>query len=530
MNQTKIVQLKRPKPLVLLIIDGFGVAPLKEGNLFYEAKAPYLKKLIASYPATTLWAHGEHVGLLPQEGGNCLFGHLTMGSGRVISQNLIKINKAIEDRSFFSNPILLNLSEHLNKHNSSLHLVGLLSDQSAHSSINHLYALLEFIESRKIGKVFLHLFLDGIDADKEAGLNLLKDLKVKIAKMAHVSIATISGRYFAMDRDKNWSRIEKSFLAINQGEGEQVGSVEVVAEIEKKYKNKIYDDHILPIIFHHFKGVKDGDGLLFFNFRADYLKELTSVFARKDFAEFPANKKNSLFVATLTDYGKEIKSEIVFPYAAIKKYLADVLDENGLKQLYITETEKYSYLTYFFNGRSEEEKPTRKMVLVPSEAGLHHFENPNLKAMEIAKNVEEDILKGESDFLAVNLVNADVIGNTGDIKATKKAIEIIDKAVKIITNAVLAKGGVLILTSDHGNVEEMAFKKDDKSKIKHSSNPVPFILVNGKLEGKVGALSNIPANDLSLAIPKGGLADVAPTILKILGIKQPKEMTGKSLI
>jgi 2,3-bisphosphoglycerate-independent phosphoglycerate mutase len=524
----------RPKPVVLVILDGWGVAPKSEGNAVALAKTPTINRLIATYPAMTLRASGDEVGLSWGEMGTSEVGHLNLGTGRIFYQTLPRINKSIESGSFFDNSVLKETAAHVKKHKSSLHLMGLVSTGRVHSTMDHLYALLKFAREQKIKKVYIHAFLDGRDTIYNSGIDFISKLQEKIKEYGVGKIATLSGRFYAMDRDNHWDRTEKVYRAIAEGKSDEYFS-DPLAAIRASYKKKIYDEEFVPtVIVEHKKPVamiEDKDAVIFFNYRADRARQITKTFVLEKFDKFPrTNFFPKLFFVTMTEYEKGLPVNVVFPPEEIKICLAKVLSEAGMKQLHIAETEKYAHVTFFFNGMEEKEYKGEDRVIIPSPRVASYDQVPEMSALEIAERLTKEIMNQKYDFIVVNFANADMVAHTGNLKATIKAAEVIDKCIKKILDVVLSLNGVLIITADHGNAEEIINLQTGEIDKEHSTNPVPLILVGKEWEGKTLGLEEAVAGDLSLVTPVGVLADVAPTILKIMGISKPEEMTGAALI
>lgn len=520
-----------PKPVVLIILDGWGIAPASAGNAVSVAKTPVMQRLVTSYPATTLQASGMEVGLPRGEMGNSEVGHLNLGTGRIFYQNLPRIDQAIENRSFFENPILISASRYLQKNSDAkLHLMGLLSAGGVHSSVQHLEALLEFSHQQKLEQVYLHLFLDGRDMARDSGRSLIEKLLAKIKeKNYQAKIASLAGRFFAMDRDNRWDRVEKAYRLLTAGEGEQAKSP--VAAIRASYKKQVFDEEFLPTIIDRKGLIQNKDVAVFFNFRADRARQLTKAFVLPGFTKFerPEYLQNLRFI-TMTEYEKDLPVEVIFPPELPQTCLARVLSEQGLRQMHIAETEKYAHVSYFFNGMREEPFPLEERAIIPSPRVASYAQKSEMAAPEITKKVVEAISKDQFDFIVVNFANGDMVGHTGDLKATIKAIETVDRGLGEIVDAALVHSGIVIVTADHGNAEELQNLQTKEIDKEHSTNPVPLVLVSREFEGKKMGWPDAVGGDLSLIPPTGLLSDVAPTILKIMNIAQPAEMTGRSLI
>jgi len=524
----------RPKPVVLCVLDGWGVNQPYSGNAITQAKLPYYNELIAHYPSLTLMASGEAVGLPWGEAGNSEVGHLNLGLGKVVYQDLPRINKAISDNSFFENKALLGAAEHVKKNQSALHLIGLLSNGGVHASIDHVVALLALAREKKVDRIFIHAFLDGRDTAYNSGVGFIEDLERATNEYGRGKIATVSGRFYAMDRDSHWDRVEKAYSAIVFGKGKT--AADPVKAISESYEKKVYDEELLPVVIVDNKGepvgkVSENDAIIFFNFRPDRAREITKAFVLPSFDKFkrgPAIK--NLFFACFTEYEKGLPVQIVFSDEAVKNTLGEAISKAGLKQLRIAETEKYAHVTYFFNGGKEEKSEGEDHVIVPSPRIDSYDLKPEMSANEVTKKIEEAVRKNLYDFILVNYANADMIGHTGNLKAAIKAVETVDKCLSRLCRAVLRSGGAVVITADHGNAESMFNMQTATMEKEHSVNPVPLILVGKDFEGKALSGGDAIGSDLTLSRPAGILSDVAPTILKIMGVPKPKEMTGRSLI
>ncbi len=525
--------MDRPKPVVLAILDGWGIAPRGKGNAIAAAKTPNIDKLVATYPVMTLRASGDEVGLSWGEMGTSEVGHLNLGTGRIFYQTLPRINKAIGDGSFFKNKVLRDAAAHVKKNKSNLHLMGLVSSGRVHTTLEHLYALLKLAKEQKIKNVFIHCFLDGRDTIYNSGLDFIKKLQAEMKKTGVGKIATISGRFYAMDRDNRSDRTEKAYRAIAEGKSDEYFSDPLEA-VKKSYDKKVYDEEFVPVVILERKkpvaNFSEDDAVIFFNYRADRARQMTRAFVMADFNKFPReNFYPKLFFATMTEYEAGLPVKVIFPPEEIKICLAKVLSDAGLKQLHIAETEKYAHVTFFFNGMKEEEFPGEDRIIVPSPHVASYADKPEMSAKIITEKLIKEIMSRKYDFIVVNFANADMVGHTGKFKPTAEAVETVDKYIGQIADIVLPMGGIMALTADHGNAEEVFNLQTGEIDKEHSTNPVPFILVGRDLKDGVGAAGPVET-DISLIPPVGVLADVAPTILKIMNIKQPEEMTGTALI
>ncbi|MEK7580154.1 MAG: 2,3-bisphosphoglycerate-independent phosphoglycerate mutase [Patescibacteria group bacterium] len=524
---------KQAKKLtVLVILDGWGIAPPSQGNAITLAKTPFFNKLTASCPTFTLQASGEAVGLPWGVMGNSEVGHLNIGSGKIIYQNLPRINRLIISGEFFKNEVILKAIKHAKKNNSNLHLMGLVSRGNVHSSLDHLYALIDCASQQNFERVFIHAFLDGRDTPKDSAKIFIAELEEKLKFYKRGKIATISGRYYAMDRDNHWERIEKVYRMMTEGKGQS--SKNTLGTIKTSYQNNIFDEEFGLTVITDKNGlplatVQENDALIYFNYRPDRARELTRAFVSDDFSGFNRGSKiKNLFFATMTEYEDGLPVEIISPTELITTPLAKVISENNLAQLHVAETEKYAHITYFLNGGSEKSFSGEDWVLVPSPRIASYDEKPEMSAPIVAQKVIEAISSNKYDFIAINFANPDMVGHTGNLSATVKATEIIDKLLGEIILAALEKNGNIIITADHGNAEELVNLRNGEIDKEHSTNPVPLIIVGHDYE--ITRANDYVSSDLSLVPSIGVLADIAPTILKIMGIKQPPEMTGTPLI
>ncbi|HMB45940.1 MAG TPA: 2,3-bisphosphoglycerate-independent phosphoglycerate mutase [Candidatus Methanoperedens sp.] len=498
---------------MLMILDGFGLRERTQGNAIASARTPNLDHLFSSYPHSTLEASGMSVGLPDGQMGNSEVGHLNIGAGRIVYQDLTRITKSIIDGDFFKNPVLLEAILNARTKNSSLHLIGLLSDGGVHSHNSHLYALLELAKKNDVKKVFVHAFLDGRDVPPKSALNYIADAQIKM-KESGGEFATISGRYFSMDRDKRWDRVEKAYDAMTSGIGETVSSARLA--VEKAYERGETDEFVTPtvILRDNIQApvILDNDSVIFFNFRSDRAREITRAFTIKDFKEFRRkNYPNTDFVC-LTQYDETFNVPVIFPSESLKNILADVLSFHHLKQLRIAETEKYAHVTFFFNGGRETPVEGEERILVPSPGVATYDMQPEMSAFSVTDEAVKAISSGKFDIIILNFANPDMVGHTGVFDAAVRAVEAVDKCVGILFEKVIASGGLLILTADHGNAEQML---DENGGIHtaHTCDKVPFLICDPKVR-----------------VQDGILADIAPTLLEILGIEKPMEMTGKSLL
>lgn len=505
--------------ILLLVMDGFGINHKKEGNAIALAKKPNLDRLLANYPHTVLGASGLDVGLPEGQMGNSEVGHLNFGAGRIVYQEITRIDKTIKDGSFFQNQVLLEAMNKVRENNSALHLLGLVSDGGVHSSLNHLYALLRLAKEKGLEKVYVHTFMDGRDTSPTAGKDYIAELLSKFKEYGIGRLSTIVGRYYAMDRDKRWERIEKAYRAMVYGEGKLTS--DPVKAVEKSYQEEVTDEFIKPIVVSEdgnpLSGrIRQKDVGIFFNFRADRARQLSYVLSEKDFREFDKGNDLVIHLVTLTQYDEKLRASVAFPPVKLKNILPEVLSKKGLKQLRIAETEKYAHVTFFFNGGEEKPFEGEDRILIHSPKVPTYDLKPEMSAYEVTDRVVQEILSRKYDFILLNYANPDMVGHTGIIDAAIKAIEAVDTCVGRVVDAVQKVGGIVMVTSDHGNAEMMVDYESGDSFTAHTTDLVPFILVKDGFKGKLRE--------------KGILADVAPTILFLMEIPKPAEMDGENLI
>lgn len=521
----------RPKPVALIVLDGWGIATAFAGNAISQANLSNLNSYIANYPTLALVASGEGVGLPWGEAGNSEVGHLNLGLGRIIYQDLPRINKAIADQSFYQNKVLLEAVEQAKKNKSKIHLLGLVSSGCVHSSFEHLEALIALMGENKVNEFYVHAILDGRDTPFNSGLGFINALEKSLAGTKG-KIATLSGRFYAMDRDNHWERTAKAYEAMALGRGEKQESA--AEAIQASYEKKIYDEEFMPTVITQngeaTAKIEDRDAVIFFNYRPDRARQLTKAFVLPSLLKFKREKYLNLFFAAFTEYEKNLPIAVVFPQEVIKNTLGEVLSQAGLKQLRIAETEKYAHVTYFFNGGREIQSAGEDHVLVSSPRVSSYDLKPEMSALEVTDKTLKAIEQADYDFILLNFANADMVGHTGNLKATVKAAETVDRCLGKIVNSILNKGGLLFITADHGNAESLFNMQTGQIDKEHSANPVPFLIIGKDYEGKSLSLPDAPGGDLSLLKPQGMLADVAPTILKVLNLEKPSEMTGRSLI
>lgn len=508
------------KPLMLMILDGWGYNPEKDGNATLEAKLPNMASLLEKYPKTLLKASGKAVGLPEGQMGNSEVGHLNIGAGRVVYQEITRIYKEIEEEKIFANKVLLKAMRRTKETGKALHLLGLLSDGGVHSHIDHLFALLDMAVVQGVERLYLHIILDGRDVLPQSAKTYITQLEKKLKEIGKGEIATVSGRYYTMDRDKRWDRVEKAYKALVYSEGSTAPSA--LAAVEKSYDMKIVDEFVNPTVIIDDKSnpvsnVQDGDSVIFFNFRADRAREITRAFIDDDFNGFDRPNKPNVHYVCLTQYDVTFECPVAYPPQNLENTLGEVLAGHKKKQLRIAETEKYAHVTFFFNGGVEEPYEGEERVLIPSPKVATYNLKPEMSAVEVTDKLLEKISKEEYDFVVVNFANPDMVGHTGCFDSTVKALETVDTCLGRIAEEMQRKGAPLILTSDHGNSETMLDLETNSPLTAHSTSKVPFIIVDDFYKGKVLRTG-------------GALCDIAPTILEIMSIKIPPQMTGKSLV
>ena len=496
-----------------MILDGWGIAPASSTNAATLAQTPNLDKYFANYPHTQLEASGRQVGLPAGQIGNSEVGHLNIGSGRIIYQSLTRISKAIEDGDFFTNPVLVGVVEAVKANGKALHVLGLLSDGGVHSHITHIIALLDLAKRHGLTEVYVHAFLDGRDVPPQSALTYVEQLEAAMQDLGVGKIATVSGRYYAMDRDKRWERVAKAYATVVKGEGLKASTA--AAGIQASYDTGVTDEFVVPFVV---EGVDErisaGDGVIFANFRPDRAREITRAIIDEDFPYFerPSDVRPVHF-ACMAQYDATIAAPVAYPPESIDDTLGQILAERGLRQLRIAETEKYAHVTFFFNGGVEEPNKNEERILIPSPKVATYDLQPEMSAEEVTQALLAELDKDKFDVVILNFANPDMVGHTGVLAAAIKAMEKVDNCVGRIVEKVLSLEGSICICADHGNLEKMA-EDDGEPNTAHTTNPVPFILIDKEKR----------------QLHEGILADIAPTMLELLHIPQPEAMTGKSLI
>ena len=503
------------KTTMLMILDGFGMNEKEEGNAVKLANIPNIRRVMKEYPNTILHTSGLDVGLPEGQMGNSEVGHTNIGAGRIVYQELTRITKSIEDGDFFSISEFVEAIDNCKKNNSKLHIMGLLSDGGVHSHQRHLFALLELAKRRDFEDVYVHCFLDGRDTPPASAEGYLAELENKMKEKGVGKIATVIGRFYAMDRDKRWERVEKAYNALVKGEGDKFNSVS--AAIENSYQKEIFDEFVKPTVICNneqpIATISENDSVIFFNFRPDRAREITRAIVDEEFDGFARDYFKTYFV-TFTNYDDTIKNvSIAFKKAEIKNTFGEIVSRNGLKQLRIAETEKYAHVTFFFNGGEERQYEGEDRILIPSPKVETYDLKPEMSAFEVTDKVVEAIHSRMYDSIILNFANPDMVCHTGNIEAAIKALEALDGCVQRVVEAIEEEQGILLITADHGNAEQMVDYKTGELHTAHTTNPVPLVIV-----GK------------DVKIKEGRLADLAPTMLDLMGIEKPEDMTGESLI
>ncbi|HEU4963482.1 MAG TPA: 2,3-bisphosphoglycerate-independent phosphoglycerate mutase [Bacilli bacterium] len=506
------------KPVALIILDGFGCRKETEGNAVAQANKPNFDRYWKTYPHTQLTASGEAVGLPPGQMGNSEVGHLNIGAGRVVYQDLTRVSKSIREGEFYDNPAFLGVINHCKEKGTALHLYGLVSDGGVHSHINHLMALLDLCKRHDLTNVFVHAFLDGRDVIPGSARRYIADLKKRMEELGVGKIATVQGRYYAMDRDKRWERTEKAYRAMVYGEGPQYD--DPMEALEESYQKSVTDEFVMPTVIVGEDGrpvgqIRDNDGIIMFNFRPDRAVQISQVFTNKDFRGFDRGDKfpQDLYYVTLTKFSESVGGFVAYKPTDLDNTLGEVLTQNNKVQIRIAETEKFPHVTSFFSGGREDEFEGEERILIPSPKVATYDLQPEMSVYEVKDALLERLSQNDVDFLVLNFANPDMVGHTGDLQAVIKAIEAVDECLGQVVDKILEMGGVCLITADHGNADVMITENGEPCTT-HTTNPVPFIVTR---EG--------------VTLREGGiLADIAPTVLKLMELPQPQEMTGKSVV
>jgi 2,3-bisphosphoglycerate-independent phosphoglycerate mutase len=504
--------MERKKFVGLVILDGWGIRFCKAGNAVAQANTPNYDRWLEEYESSILDASGEAVGLVAGQMGNSEVGHLNIGSGRVVYQSISKINRAIESGDLISSELLESEFEHCKQKDKNFHLVGLLGPGGVHSHVDHMLALIEICGENGIVPV-LHLITDGRDTPPRSGKNYYQEIE-NVVLSGRAKVGSVGGRFYYMDRDNRWDRTAKAYETMT-GDG-KFTDLSVSEILAKSYANDVTDEFVIPLALDRNAIVRGGDHILFFNFRADRMRQIVRLFAGLDTPEYPQKKSlEGISVISMTQYAKDLPTKILFSPEVVTNTLSQVLSENGMKQFHIAETEKYAHVTYFFNGGNEKLFEGEERLMIPSPKVSTYDLQPEMSAREVARAVLDRINTANDDFILVNFANPDMVGHTGDISAAKKAVDCVDQCAGEVVEAIIKKGGVAIVTADHGNSEQMVDLFTGEPHTYHTTNPVNFIVIS---------------DQYFQLQPRGKLADISPTILNMLNISTPKEMTGKNLV
>lgn len=510
--------MSRPKPIALIILDGFGLRDEVAGNAVVQAHKPNFDRYWKEYPHTQLGASGLSVGLPDGQMGNSEVGHLNIGAGRIVYQYLTRVTKSIEEGAFFQNEVFINALQHVKEKNKKLHLYGLVSDGGVHSHINHLFALLELAKKQEVEEVYVHAFLDGRDVAPDSAVKFIEQLQAKMDELGVGRLATVQGRYYAMDRDKRWERTEKAYQAMVYGEGPHY--TDPVKAIRESYEKSVFDEFVKPtvIVDEHDQPVgkiESEDAIIFFNFRPDRAIQISHVFTDTDFRGFERGEgfPKDVYYVCLTHFSETVNGYVAYKPTNLDQTFGEILNQHDLKQLRIAETEKYPHVTYFFSGGREAEFDGETRILIPSPKVATYDLKPEMSIYEVTDAALKEIEEEKHDVIILNFANADMVGHSGKLDAAVKAVEAVDENLGRVVESVLANGGIALITADHGNADHML---DDKGNpiTSHTTNPVPFIVTKENVELRGGGI----------------LADIAPTMLKLLEIEPPQQMTGKSII
>ena len=515
------------RPIVLIVLDGWGLSPSTQGNPIREATLPTIDKLNKYYPLTALQASGIAVGLPWNTPGNSEVGHMTIGSGRVIYQNLPRISLAVQDGSFFKNTAFLSAINRVKENGGALHIMGLVGEGSVHSNKDHLYMLLQMAAQNNLTKVFIHAFTDGRDSPPTSGIHTLKEVMSRATMLGAGTLASIGGRNWGMDRNNNWDRVEKAYKVLTEG---TPGTDDLLASVEASYRKDITDEYIEPVMLTKdgkpVGTIQDGDSIIFFNYREDRAREITKAFTLPDFDGFPRPKKLDINFVTMTEYERNLPVNVAFAPEEVSNALGEILSKNGKLQLRIAETEKYAHVTYFFNGGKEKAWPGEDRLLVPSPTVAHFDEVPEMSSAGTTEKTIEAVRSGKYDFILLNYASPDMVGHTGNEEASIEAVESTDKCLSLLIPVVLEAGGAVLITADHGNVEEVRNLKTGEVDTEHSKNPVPFWFITADNHREKTAEEMVREENQV----EGLLSDIAPTILDLMGLEKPEEMHSQSLI
>jgi 2,3-bisphosphoglycerate-independent phosphoglycerate mutase len=516
--------MERLRPFVLCVLDGWGISERTDGNAIAMANTPAMDRLSTAYPYTTLGASGLNVGLPEGQIGNSEVGHINIGAGFVVYQDSTRISEAIKEGTLFQEQVLLDACAHVKKHGSQLHLLGLLGPGGVHAYSAHLYALLRLAKQQELERVFVHAILDGRDTMPQSSYGYMQELLGELETVGVGQVATVNGRYYAMDRDKRWQRTAKAYRAMVFAEGEI--APDPLTAIEQSYKAEVTDEFVLPTVIMHdgtpVATVQDNDAVIFYNFRGDRPRQLTKAFVLPDFDGFDRGQQlQNLYFVTMTEYEAGLPVHVAFPAQNVEEPLAKVISDAGLMQFHTAETEKYAHVTFFINGGREEPFPGEDRLLVPSPNVATYDLQPEMSARGVADTAIDAIQSNKYDFVVMNFANADMVGHTGDLEVTIKAVEVVDENVGRVVDAVLERGGGILITADHGNADQMIDYATGGPHTAHTTNPVPCVIIV--------VPDDSPLRHAKLR-SRGKLADIAPTILEILGLPKADQMTGQTLI
>lgn len=519
----------KKKPYIFIIRDGWGYSPETRYNAIYEAKPEFHLKYINNYPTTLIQASGIYVGLPDNNQGSSEVGHLNIGAGRVVYQNLVRISKDVDDGAFYTKESILKAIDHINKYNGNIHIFGLIQDQGVHAHTKHLLGYLEAFKRKNIPseKIFIHMISDGRDTPPSSAKDYAKEVIEYNKNNNYGKIVSITGRYYAMDRDNRWERVKLFYDLLFYGKSEYPIFNDVFEAIDDAYKNDQTDEFIKPRIIRGFKTINDNDLIVFFNYRFDRAREISKSIIEENFDFFERKKIGNLYFLATTEYYEEIKSaklakvDVVFPLESMKNLMGEVISNNGLRQLRIAETEKFAHVTFFFNGQQDIVYPGEDRILVPSPKVPTYDLQPEMSAYEVKDKMLEALDSGVYDFIVLNFANPDMVGHTGVMEATVKACKVVDECVGAVVEKALSMDGVIFLFSDHGNAETMMDLQTMQPQTAHTSNPVWLTIISNRKE--------LSKDNIKLK-ENGKLADLSPTMLKIMGLKIPEEMSGEILI
>lgn len=528
---------KKYRPVALIILDGWGIAPASSYNGITLAEKPVMDRIEKEYYATTLQASGEVVGLEWGEMGNSEVGHMNMGAGFTVYQEVSRINNAIRDGSFFRNEAFRQAVEHVRKNNSALHIMGLVSSGKVHSYNEHLFSLIDFAKDKEVNQLYIHAWLDGRDTPPKSGLGFIDELENKLQAAGVGQIDTLSGRFYAMDRDEHWDRVKLAYDVMVKGQGSHYPSA--AAAITNSYRRNIFDENFVPAVIdtptHPYRPIQDNDAVIFFNYRPDRAREICKAFLLTGFNKFSSTGDNeprlqNLFFTAMNDYGVDLPLHIAFYPQKIEYPLARIISERGLKQIHAAETEKFAHVTSFFDGGNTKPFPGEEYLLVHSRRDVNAYDQaPEMSAAALTDQLIEKISANQYDFILINFANPDMVAHTGNIEATKEAINTVDVCLGRLLDAIIPLNGAVAVTADHGNAEQLRDPETGEIEKEHSSNPIPFAIVASGFERSQYAPPGVDFG-FKPGTPLGVLTDVAPTVLELMGIERPSFMTGRSLI